>query len=151
MHNSCSPCDNLVHMVDVLPCQGGKRMGQPSFSPPPKKQRLHVYSWQGKVGCVFRRRLTICTSLPPTDNLLNKACLTLSGWGKNGPAQFFPTPCKGYNLGCVFPQTIYHMHNSITPPAEQGCFKPCQGGERMGWPSFSPPTKKQRLRVFVTG
>ena len=26
---------------------GGERMGGPSFSPPPKKQRLFAYSWQG--------------------------------------------------------------------------------------------------------
>ena len=34
MHNSFSPSDNLVHKVDVYFCQGGERMGQPSFSPP---------------------------------------------------------------------------------------------------------------------
>ena len=53
MHNSFSPCDNLLNKIDTYTSQGGERMGQPSFSPPPKKQRLHVYSWQGKIGCVF--------------------------------------------------------------------------------------------------
>ena len=46
----------------------GKEWADPV--PPPhththKKQRLHVYSWQGKVCCVFRRRLTICTTVFP--------------------------------------------------------------------------------------
>ena len=44
MHNSSSPSDNLVHKVDVKPCQGGERVGRPSFSPPHKKQRLHMNS-----------------------------------------------------------------------------------------------------------
>ena len=38
---SFSPPDNLLHKVDVLPCQGGESMGWPSFSPLPKKQQLH--------------------------------------------------------------------------------------------------------------
>ena len=53
LHNSFSPPDNLLHKIDTYTSQGGEGMGQPSFSPPPKKQRLHVYSWQSKVGCVF--------------------------------------------------------------------------------------------------
>ena len=40
--------DNHLHKVDVFTSQGGGRMGQPSFSPPPKKQRLFAYSRQGK-------------------------------------------------------------------------------------------------------
>ena len=67
------PPDNLLHKVDVLPCQGGERMGRPSFSPPSKKQKLHVYSWQGKVGCVFLQMINhVHNSFPPPDNLLNK-------------------------------------------------------------------------------
>ena len=41
--------DNHLHKDDALSCQDGERMGLPSFSPPPKKQRLFAYSWQGKV------------------------------------------------------------------------------------------------------
>ena len=70
-------------------------MGRPSFSPPPKKQRLHVYSWQGKVGFFFSQTIT-----------------------------------------------IYHMHNRFPPPdnlLNKVDFKPCQGGEKLGRPSFSPP------------
>ena len=40
--------DNL-HAIDAFTSQSGERMGQPSFSPPPKNQRLYAYSWQGKV------------------------------------------------------------------------------------------------------
>ena len=36
--------DNHLHKVDALSCQGGERMDPPSFSPPPKKQRLFAYS-----------------------------------------------------------------------------------------------------------
>ena len=36
--------DNHMHKVDALSCQGGERMGRPSFSPPPKK---------AKVVCIF--------------------------------------------------------------------------------------------------
>ena len=74
MHNSFSRCDNLVHKVDVEPCQGGERMGWPSFSPPPEKQRLHLYSWQGKVGRVFLQMINhLHNSFAPPYNLLNKA------------------------------------------------------------------------------
>ena len=41
--------DNHLDKVDALSCQGGERMGQPSFSPTPKQQRLFAYSSQGKV------------------------------------------------------------------------------------------------------
>ena len=63
-------------------------------------------------------------------------------------------------VGCVFPQRINHMHNSFSPPANllhEVDVQPCQGGERMGEPSFSQPPKKQgymcihdrvRLAVF---
>ena len=89
-------------------------MGRPSFSPPPRKQRLHVYLWQGKVGCVFPRQLqfTICTTVFPhpitiwTRLILNLVrvgkkwlirCLLLSVWRISGPAQFFPSPSTKYN------------------------------------------------------
>ena len=55
-------------MVDTYTSQGGERMGRPSYSLPPKKQRLFAYSWQGKVDT-----------------------FTSQGGGKNGPAQFFST------------------------------------------------------------
>ena len=42
--------------------------------PHPLKSKGYVYSWQGKVGCVFRRRLInhLHNSFPPPCNLLNK-------------------------------------------------------------------------------
>ena len=36
--------DNHLHKVDALSYQVGERMGWPSFSPTPEKQRLYVYS-----------------------------------------------------------------------------------------------------------
>ena len=51
----------------------GKEWAGSDFPPPPNKQRLHVYSWQGKVGCVFPQTINhMHNSFPPTDNLLNK-------------------------------------------------------------------------------
>ena len=38
-----------LHKVDALSCRGWERMGWPGFPPPPKKQWLFAYSWQGKV------------------------------------------------------------------------------------------------------
>ena len=46
--------DNHLHKVDALSSQDGERMGWPSFSPPPKKQRLFAYSWLGKVDTFTR-------------------------------------------------------------------------------------------------
>ena len=47
-------------------------MDRPNFSPAPKKQRLHLYSRQGKVGCVFPQTINHMHSFLPLDNLLNK-------------------------------------------------------------------------------
>ena len=74
-------------------------MSQPSFSPPAKKQRLHVYSWQGKVGCVFRRRLTICTTVylhPITfwTRLMSNLVRVWKEWA--GPVFSHPLKSKGY-------------------------------------------------------
>ena len=38
-----------LYKIDTVTRQGGERMGRPSFSPLPNKQRLCVYSWQGKI------------------------------------------------------------------------------------------------------
>ena len=52
---------------------GGEKLGRPSFSPPPKKQMLHVYSWQGKVVCVFPQMINhMHNSFSPPDNLLHE-------------------------------------------------------------------------------
>ena len=70
-----SPPDNLLHKVDVLPCQDGERMVRPIFSPSPKKAKITyvMYSWQGKVGCVFLQTINhIHNSFLPPDNFLNK-------------------------------------------------------------------------------
>ena len=51
----------------------GKEWAGPVFPHPLKKQRLHVYSWQGKVGCVFPQMINhMHNSFLPPNNLLNK-------------------------------------------------------------------------------
>ena len=73
--------------------QGGERMGRPRFSPPPKKQRLHVYSWQGKVVCVFPQTINhMHNSFSPPDNLLNKVVFNLLRVGKEWAGPVFPHP-----------------------------------------------------------
>ena len=149
-------------MVDVLPCQGGERMGRPSFSPPPKKQRLHVYSWQGKVGCVFHTWLTFCTTVyPKLITFWTRLMFNLVRVGKEWAGPVFPHPLTSNfsfyayswqgKAGWIFPHPINHMNKSFSPPdnvLHEVYVKPCQGGERMGRPSFSPPPKKQRLHVY---
>ena len=44
----------------------GKEWAGPVFPHPPKKQRLHVYSWQGKVGCVFADDWPFAQQFTPT-------------------------------------------------------------------------------------
>ena len=87
--------DNHLHKADVLSCWGGERMGRPSFSPPPKKQRLFAYSWQGMVDIFTSRRgerMGRPSFSPPRYPSAQGWCFHFSRWGKNGPAQFFPTP-----------------------------------------------------------
>ena len=68
-------------------------MDWPSFSPPPKKQRLHVYSWQGKVGCVFHRLLTICTTVfPHPITFWTRLVFNLVRVGKEWAGPVFPHP-----------------------------------------------------------
>ena len=68
-------------------------MGRPSFSPPTKKQRLHFYSWKGKVGCVFRRWLTICTTVfPHLITFCLRLMFDLVRVGKEWASPVFPNP-----------------------------------------------------------
>ena len=81
--------------MDTFTSQGGERLGRPSFSQPPNKQRLYVYSWQGKVDALTCQgeKLMDQPSFLHADNHLHKVdVLSCWGLGKNGPAQFFPTP-----------------------------------------------------------
>ena len=80
-------------------------MGRPSFSPPPKKQRLYVYSWQGKVDAFT---------------------------------------CQG---GKITDRQVFLHPDNIASAQEVDTYT-SQGGERMGWPSFSPPPKKKQ-RLFA--
>ena len=80
----------------------GKEWASPVFPHPPKKWRLHVYSWQGKVGCVFRRRLTICTTVflnPIT--FWTRSMFNLVRVGKEWTGPVFPHPLKSKGYMCI--------------------------------------------------
>ena len=72
MHNSFSQPDNLLHKIDTYTSQGGEIMGQPSFSQPPKKQRLHVYHDRVRLAVFSQTINHLHNSFPPPDYLLNK-------------------------------------------------------------------------------
>ena len=153
--------DNHLHKADNLSCQGGERMGRPSFPHPLKsKVCLHIHD---------RVRLI----------------LSESEWGKNGPAQFsppakkqrflhiqgrvklilslvrvgkewagpvFPHPLKSKGCICIHDRVekewtsivFFHPDNHLHKVDALSC----QSGERMRRPSFSPPPKKQRLFAY---
>ena len=127
-HNSFSPSDNLVHKVDVYFCQGGERMGWPSFSPPLTSNFMfYAYSGQGnwRLAEFFPTPLTICTTLfPHVIILCIRLMFNLVGVGKEWAGPVFPHPLKSNGYMCIhdrvrlaeFWQTINHLHNSFPPP-----------------------------------
>ena len=137
--------DNHMHKVDALSCQGGERMGRPSFSPPSKSKgcmcihdRVRLIlslvrvgkEWAGPVfphpqtsqGCkngpakFFSTQITTCTRL----------MLYLVRVGIECACPVCPHPLKSH--GCM------HIHDK----GKVDVFT-SRGGERMGQPSFSPP------------
>ena len=78
-------------------------MGRPSFSPPPEKQRLHLYSWQGKVGWVFSAAdLTICTTVfPHPITFWTRLMFNLVRVGKEWAGPVFPHPLKSKGYMCI--------------------------------------------------
>ena len=92
-------------------------MGRPSFSPPPKKQWLHVYSWQGKVGCVFPQTINhMHNSFSPPDNLLitlTRLMFNIVRVGKEWAGPVFPHP-----LTSNFRFYAYSIDRVMLRPAE---------------------------------
>ena len=73
MHNNFPNVITLCIMLMFNLVRVGKEWAGPVFPPPPEKQRLHLYSWQGKVGWVFLQMINhLHNSFPPPYNLLNK-------------------------------------------------------------------------------
>ena len=105
----------------------GKEWAGPVFPHPLKKQRLHVYSWQGKVGVFFRRRLTICTTtFPHPITFWTRLMFNLVRVGKEWAGPVFPHPLTSNfrfyayswqgKVGWIFPHPINHMNKSFSPP-----------------------------------
>ena len=112
------PCHEYANNLSLL--EDGEKLGRPILSPPRQDKAstlcrwlsgwrqtrlVHyfpTYSWQGKVGCVLHRRLTICTTVfshpitfwtsfsPPL--ISNFMFYAYSGQGNWRLAEFFPTP-----------------------------------------------------------
>ena len=107
MHNSFSlgACDNLVHKVDVYFCQGGERMGQPSFSPPLTSNFMfYAYSGQGnwRLAEFFPTPLTICTTVfPHVITLCIRLMFNLVMVGKEWASSVFPHPIKSKGYMCI--------------------------------------------------
>ena len=77
-------------------------MGRPSFSPPPKQQRLHVYSVQARLAVFFHRGLTICTTVfPHLITLCIRLMFNLVRVGKEWASPVFPHPLKSKGYTCV--------------------------------------------------
>ena len=105
MHNSFSPSDNLVHKVDVNFCQGGERMGRPSFSPPLTSNFIfYAYSGQGnwRLAEFFPIPLTICTAVFPHMIILCiRSMYNLVRVGKEWAGPIFPHPLKSKGYICI--------------------------------------------------
>ena len=90
-------------------------MGRPSFSSPPKKQQLHVHSWQGKVGCVFPQTIYhMHDSIPPPDILVRV--------GKEWAGPVFPHPRKSKGYMCIRDRVrlaVFFPDNYNLPYAQQ--------------------------------
>ena len=131
----------------------GKDWAGPVFPHPLKSKGYMCIHDRVRLAVFFRRRFTICTTVfPHPITFWTKFLFNLVRVGKEWAGPVFPHPqkSKGYMCICdrvrlaVFSQTItiYHMHNRFPPPdnlLNKVDFKPCQGGEKLGRPSFSPP------------
>ena len=157
-----------MHKVYVYFCQGGERMGRPSFSPPLTSNFMFMaYSGQGnwRLAEFFPTPINhIHNSFPPSNNPLNQGwCLTLSGVGERMGWPSFSPALKSKGYMCIhdrvrllcFTQTIKPFAQQFSPtrlPSEQGWCLTVGVGKRMGRPSFSPPPKKAKVTwVFMTG
>ena len=143
MHKVITWGKTVVHMVngvgknsaslkiDTFTSQGGERLGRPSFSTPPNKQRLYVYSWQGKVDaftCQGGKIMDQPSFSPPRyPSFCTRLILTLVRVGKEwaGPV---PTPPNKQRLYMY----VYSWQGKVDAFT-------CQGGKITDQPSFSPP------------
>ena len=120
-------------MGDAFTCQGGKRLDQPSFSSPDNHlHKVDALSCQGgeRMGQPsFSQTLKSQGCMHINDRV--RLMSSLVRVGKEWTSQVF-----------LHPNNHLHKVDALS----------CQGGERMGRPSFSPSTKKAKfVCIFITG
>ena len=153
MHNSfprlITFCIRLIFNLIRL----GKEWAGPVFPHPLKSKGYMCIDDRVRLAVLFCRRLTVCTTVfPHPITFWTRLMFNLVRVGKEWVGPVFPYPLTSNfrfyayswqgKVGWVFPHLINHMHNSFPPPdnlLNKVDVKPCQGGERMGRPRFSPP------------
>ena len=129
-------------------------MGRPSFSPPLTSNfSFYAYSWQGKAGWIFPHPINhMNKSFSPPDNVLHEVYVKPCQGGEEWVGPVFPHPRKSKGYMCIrdrvrlavfFPDNYNLPYAQPFPPPDNLLnmvdFKPRQGGEKLGRPSFSPP------------
>ena len=125
-------------------------MGRPSFSPSPKKQRLYVYSWQGKVGCVFPRQFAICTTVflhPIT--FWTRLILNLVRAGKKWDGPVFPHPKTNDSFSSALALNITDVERFEVGKKLTGWGKNWPDGEKLTGYFFLP--RKRMNSQFLPG
>ena len=106
----------------------GKDWAGPVFPHPLKSKGYMCIHDRVRLAVFFRRRFTICTTVfPHPITLWTRLLFNLFRVGKEWAGPVFPHPRKSKGYMC-----IRDLLNKVD-------FKPCQGEEKLGRPSFSPP------------
>ena len=131
----------------------GKDWAGPVFPHPLKSKGYMCIHDRVRLAVFFRRRFTICTTvLPHPVTLWTRLLLNLVRVGKEWAGPVFPHPRKSKGYMCIrdkvrlavfFPDNYNLPYAQPFPPPDnllnKADFKPSQGGEKLGRPSFSPP------------
>ena len=131
----------------------GKEWACPVFPHPLKSKGYMCIHDRVRLAVFFCRRFTICTTVfPHPISIWTRLLFDLVRLGKEWAGPVFSHPQKRKGYMCIPDRVrlaVFFPDNYNLPYAQQFSpthdllnkvdFKPCQGGEKMGRPSFSPP------------